>query len=82
MRELQSDTNAVRNERDQLLEQMRRTASGLLELADTASTPEPSRSEEETLEPESVDDVLRAGVEAIAASPEDVKGKAPRRARS
>jgi DivIVA domain-containing protein len=82
MRELQSDTNAVRNERDQLLEQMRRTASGLLELADTASTPEPSRSEEETLEPESVDDVLRAGVEAIAATPEDVKGKAPRRARS
>jgi DivIVA domain-containing protein len=82
MRELQADTEAVHQERRQLLEDIRGRASGLLELADAASAREPAGREGPTPEPESVDDVERAG---ITTGEDDAGGGVPqkrRRARS
>jgi DivIVA domain-containing protein len=72
IRELQADTEAVRQERRQLLEDIRGRASGLLELADAASAREPAEQEGPTPEPESVDDIERAGV-AADEGPEDAE---------
>jgi cell division septum initiation protein DivIVA len=56
MRELQADTDRVRDERRELLEDIRVRGATLLEVADSAAAREPD-------EPESVDEVERAGVE-------------------
>jgi DivIVA domain-containing protein len=45
MREFQADTSAVWEHREQLLEEIRRTASGLIELADAAASREPAEPE-------------------------------------
>jgi cell division septum initiation protein DivIVA len=56
MRELQADTDRVRGERRELLEDIRVRGTTLLEVADAAAVREPD-------EPESVDEIERAGVE-------------------
>jgi hypothetical protein len=56
MRELQADTERVRGERRELLEDIRVRGTTLLEVADAAAVREPD-------EPESVDEIERAGVE-------------------
>ena len=56
MRELQADTDRVRGERRELLEDIRVRGATLLEVADAAAVREPD-------EPESVDEIERAGVE-------------------
>jgi DivIVA domain-containing protein len=84
MGELQADTEAVRQERRQLLEDIRGRASGLLELADAASAREPAEREGPAPEPESVDEIERAGV-APDEGPEDAETavrRKPRRAPS
>jgi hypothetical protein len=60
MRELQADTDRVRGERRELLEDIRVRGATLLEVADSADAREP---DEEPDEPESVDEVERAGVQ-------------------
>lgn len=59
MRELQADTDRVRGERRELLEDIRVRGTTLLNVADAAD----ERSPDERDEPESVDEIERAGVE-------------------
>jgi DivIVA domain-containing protein len=80
MRELQADTEAVWQERGQLLEDIRGRASGLLELADAAAAREPAE-ENAMLEPEAVDDIERAGVETPEATAEDAASGVSRKRR-
>jgi DivIVA domain-containing protein len=80
MRELQADTEAVRQERRQLLEDIRGRASGLLELADAASAREPAEREGPAPEPESVDEIERAGV-ATGEGTDDAGGGVPQKRR-
>jgi DivIVA domain-containing protein len=79
MRELQADTEAVWDERRQLLADIRGRASGLLDLANAAANrePEPAEPEEELVEPNAVDDIERAGVETSETAAEDASS--PRR---
>jgi hypothetical protein len=60
MGELQADTDRVRGERRELLEDIRVRGGKLLEVADAASERE---LEVDPGEPESVDELERAGVE-------------------
>ena len=64
MRELQADTDRVRGERRELLEDIRVRGATLLEVADAADTREP----DDAGEPESVDEIERAGVEEVSKS--------------
>jgi len=59
MRELEADTDRVRGERRELLDDIRVRGATLLEVADSADEREP----EERDEPESVDEIERAAVE-------------------
>jgi DivIVA domain-containing protein len=81
MRELQADNEAVWQERRQLLEDIRRRASGLLELADAAAAREPAEPDDAIPEPEAVDDIERAGVETPEATPEDAASGVSRKRR-
>jgi DivIVA domain-containing protein len=81
MRELQADTEAVWKERDQLLDDIRGRASGLLELANAAAARKAAESEEELLEPETVDDIERAEVETSVTPSDDVSSRTPRKRR-
>ena len=63
MRELQADTDRVRGERRELLEDIRVRGATLLEVADAADTREP---DDEQNEPESVDEIERVGAEPEA----------------
>ena len=81
MRELQADTEAVWQERRQLLEDIRGRASGLLELADAAAAREPAEQEDAIPEPEAVDDIERAGVETPEATAEDAASGVSRKRR-
>jgi DivIVA domain-containing protein len=62
MREIQADTEAVRKERRELLDDIRGTASGLVDLADAAAAREPAEPEEAMLEPETGDETEPRGV--------------------
>ena len=62
MREIQVDTDAVRKERRELLDDIRGTASGLVDLADAVAAREPAEPEEEILEPETGDETEPPGV--------------------
>ncbi len=79
MRELQADTEAVWKERDQLLDGIRGTASGLLELANAVAARKAAESEEEPLEPEVVDDIERAGAETSETTSENASSRVPRK---
>ena len=79
MRELQADTAAVWKERDQLLDGIRGTASGLLELANAVAARKAAESEEEPLEPEVVDDIERAGAETSETTSENASSRVPRK---
>jgi hypothetical protein len=81
MRELQADTEAVWKERDQLLDDIRGRASGLLELATAAAARKAAEPEEEPLEPETVDDIERAGAETSVTPSDDVISRTPRKRR-
>jgi DivIVA domain-containing protein len=81
MRELQADTEAVWKERDQLLDDIRGRATGLLDLASAAAAREPAEPEEELLEPETVDDIERAEVETSVTPSDDVISRTPRKRR-
>ena len=70
MRELQADTEGVWKERRELLDDIRVTASGLVELAKGADAREGGEARMETLEPESVDDSKGASVTSETASDE------------
>ena len=59
MRELQADTDRVRDERGDLLADLRERGNRLLEVADAARRPDA-----EPAEPESVDEIERAGIDA------------------
>lgn len=61
MRELQADTDRVRDERGDLLADLRERGNRVLEVADAASARQPDA---EPAEPESVDEIERAGVDA------------------
>jgi vacuolar-type H+-ATPase subunit H len=74
MRELQADTEVVWKERGQLLDDIRGTASALLDAANAAAARKPAEAEEELLEPEAVDEVERAGLETNETTAEDVGG--------
>jgi hypothetical protein len=63
MRELQADTDRVRGERRELLDDIRVRGATLLEVADTADTREPNEVPDE---PESVDEIERAGAEEVS----------------
>ncbi len=82
MRELQADTGAVWTERGQLLEDIRTMGHGLLDLADASASRKPAEAEEESLEPEAVDDVERAGVETGDATADDAGGARRKRGRA
>lgn len=62
MRDLEADTERVRDERQQLLADLRERIRGLLEFADEASARQPDAERAEP-EPESVDEIERAGAE-------------------
>jgi DivIVA domain-containing protein len=81
MRELQADTEEVWKERDQLLDDIRGRASGLLELANAAAARKAAEPEEELLEPETVDDIERAEVETSVTPSDDVISRTPRKRR-
>jgi len=81
MRELQADTEAVWQERRQLLEDIRAQASGLLELADAAAAREPAHPEDAIPEQEAVDDIERAGVETPEATADDAASGVSRKRR-
>ena len=61
MRELQADTDRVKDERRELLNDIRVRGRTLLEVADAAAVREPD-------EPESVDEIERAGAENVSKS--------------
>ena len=61
MRELQADTDRVKDERRELLDDIRVRGRTLLEVADAAAVREPD-------EPESVDEIERAGAENVSKS--------------
>jgi len=62
MREFQADTNAVWEQRRQLLEEMRGTASRLVDLADAATSREPD-------EPDLLEDLEPKGQAEAKANP-------------
>ena len=64
MRELQADTDRVKEERRELLDDIRVRGRTLLEVADAAAVREPDQPDE----PESVDEIERAGAEKISKS--------------
>ena len=66
MRELQADTDRVRGERRELLEDIRVRGTTLLEVADAADVRKPDP--DEPGEPESVDEIERAGAEEVSKS--------------
>ncbi len=70
MREIQADTEAVWKQRRELLEDIRRMAGGLVDVADAAAVRfprhEPAGPEEEMLEPEAGDETEPRGVAADA----------------
>jgi DivIVA domain-containing protein len=74
MRELQADTEAVWKERGQLLDDIRGTASALLDAANAAAARQSAEAEKEPFEPEAVDEIERAGVETNDTSAEDAVG--------
>jgi DivIVA domain-containing protein len=82
MRELQADTEAVWEERGQLLDDIRGTASALLDAANAAAARKPAEAEEELLEPEAVDEVERAGVETNETAAEDASSGRRKRGRA
>jgi hypothetical protein len=70
MRVLQDDTGEVWADRDRLLVDVRRMASELLALADGAAV---RHEHEEQAEPESVDEVERAGAEVSPDAPTEIR---------
>jgi len=62
MREIQADTEAVWKQRRELLDDIRGTASGLVDLADAAAAREPAEPEEAMLEPEAGDETESPGL--------------------
>jgi DivIVA domain-containing protein len=73
MREFQADTSAVWEQRQQLLDEIRGTASGLIELADAAAAEEPAEPDLlEALEPET-----RAETKPNASKRDGVQSTAP-----
>jgi DivIVA domain-containing protein len=79
VRELQTDTEAVRMDRHKLLDDIRGLARGLVDLADAAAAREPAEREEAMLEPEAVDDIERAGAEPSEATADDAESRVPRK---
>jgi DivIVA domain-containing protein len=73
MREFQANTTAVWEQRQQLLDEIRRTASGLVELADAAAAEEPTEPDLlDVLEPET-----RVETEPNASKRDGVRSTAP-----
>jgi len=62
MREIQADTEAVWKQRRELLDDIRGTASGLVDLADAAAARQPAEPEKAMLEPEAGDETEPRGV--------------------
>jgi len=62
MREIQADSEAVWKQRRELLDDIRGTASGLVDLADAAAAREPAEPEEAMLEPEAGDETEPPGL--------------------
>jgi hypothetical protein len=66
----------------QLLDDIRGMAHGLLELANAAAAREPAEAEKELPEPETVDEVERAGVETNDTTAEDASSGRRKRGRA
>jgi DivIVA domain-containing protein len=82
MRELQADTEAVWKERGQLLDDLRGTASALLDAANAAAARQSAEAEKEPFEPEAVDEIERAGVQTNETAAADASSGRRKRGRA